>query len=292
MAITYKALSDALLEYSGDKLTSSCYILTKENEYVTKEFTLSGAKYFRISALTGRLYIKNISLCTIDNDYKPTESKYIGYRANPIKYDNELVSGLTTRTIPSKVEIENGKYVVKEVKSYTYYDRNDAIDYIIDHGRDETYFKMVLTDPLDVANYYILYNDFPVNYMDMSDAKIALSEGYIAEIRCISTYSRTNGYVRSIPIRYDNGPIIYYELDINLGTYTITNRGSGRLVVFTNGFDSDGYDYSPVIVYTDDHYATFTEYNNLGTFLERFNAEQKATPYDWCKVETITNLLN
>ena len=42
-----------------------------------------------------------------------------------------------------------------------------------------------------------------------------------------------------------------------------------------------------VIVYTDDHYATFQEYNNYGSFGTRFNAERSVTSYKWSKPTTL-----
>ena len=75
---------------------------------------------------------------------------------------------------------------------------------------------------------------------------------------------------------------------MKLDNYSPNSRSVGRLVVFTNGFDSDGYSNSPVIVYTDDHYATFKEYNNAGEFLERFNAEINPTSYYWNNIKTLS----
>ena len=73
---------------------------------------------------------------------------------------------------------------------------------------------------------------------------------------------------------------MYHELDLDIdGSYSKDNRGSGRLVVWYYGFTSEGYDGSPVSVFTNDHYATFQEYMNDGTFGTKFNAEMVVTNY-------------
>lgn len=70
-----------------------------------------------------------------------------------------------------------------------------------------------------------------------------------------------------VPYNYGSN-FIYYECDIDLdGTYNKSNRGVCKVVVWFNGFSADGYDESPVAVYTDDHYATFQEYDHLENVL-------------------------
>ena len=83
-------------------------------------------------------------------------------------------------------------------------------------------------------------------------------------------------------VPYNSNGLVYYEFDIALdSSYRTNSRGVGRVVMFLNGFSATGYDSSPVAVYTDDHYATFQEFNNLGQFLPRFNAESRITNLSW-----------
>ena len=63
-------------------------------------------------------------------------------------------------------------------------------------------------------------------------------------------------------------------------------RGVGRVVAWENGWDSEGYDDSPVCVYTDDHYATFQEYMNTGAFGRRFDAERSLVFVRWTPPKT------
>ena len=53
----------------------------------------------------------------------------------------------------------------------------------------------------------------------------------------------------------------------------------GRVVIWEYGFScyTDGTSIAPVCVYTDDHYATFQEYNCMGGFAHRFNGERTVT---------------
>ncbi len=290
LKITYKSIESAKLYYSLDKSYNHSYELDKTTGYITKEFNLSKASYFKIDAGKSMLYIKSIELSVDENDYNETTLSYTGFRVNPKEYDmNNLVSGVTKRSIDI-LEYKDNNYFVKDTLEYIYYDRDDAY-YILssDNVDDDLYSKMVLTNPVDVANYYLLFNDFPVNYYDKSDATELYYDDFIKDdLRCVSEYSRTDGYVKSVPMNYNNGAIKYYELDIKLEDgYEPTNRGVGRIVIFTNGFKGNGYDDSPVIVYTDDHYITFNEYNNAGSFINRFNAQGVPTPYSWTNINTI-----
>ncbi len=61
------------------------------------------------------------------------------------------------------------------------------------------------------------------------------------------------------------------DIDVN-GAYTLSNRQVGRVVAREYGFSC--YNDGPVCVYTDDHYATFQEYNCMGGFAHRFNSER------------------
>lgn len=292
IAINYKSANDAIIYYSKDLSFENSYVIPANSSYKELVFGLDGANYYRLEAFESDLLIK-----TIKFDYAETKTpisndfSYDGIRINPQSYNNSsLVSGVTKRSIPTKIEYDGSNYVVTETKEYTYYDREEGLEYITTHGKDDNYYKMVLTDPVDVANYYLLFEDFPINYMDKSDANFYYYdfEFFAPDIRCVSQYSRTNGYVTAIPLNMNNGSIVYYELDLKLDeSYSPSSRGVGRLVVFTNGFVGEGYDTSPVIVYTDDHYATFNEFNNYGSFIKRFNAERNPTPYDWCNITTI-----
>ena len=107
--------------------------------------------------------------------------------------------------------------------------------------------------------------------------------------RCVSNYSRTDGYARSVPYQTgSNGKPLYYECDIALSSsYSSSNRGTGRLVVWVYGFNETNYDDSIVAVYTDDHYASFSEYLNNGTWGDYFNAEFNRVPYDYKAAKTL-----
>lgn len=62
------------------------------------------------------------------------------------------------------------------------------------------------------------------------------------------------------------------RIDVN-GAYSLNNRQVGRVVVWEYGFSCYGNN-NPVCIYTDDHYATFQEYDCMGGFAHRFNSER------------------
>ena len=88
----------------------------------------------------------------------------------------------------------------------------------------------------------------------------------------------------SLALDGDTHRPLYHELDISLEEkYANDNRGVGRLVYLQTGFDADNYGHGQDVVclYTDDHYATFAEYDNLGGFLPRFAAECRVVNEVW-----------
>ncbi|MCH4228684.1 MAG: hypothetical protein LKF75_03165, partial [Bacilli bacterium] len=72
------------------------------------------------------------------------------------------------------------------------------------------------------------------------------------------------------------------------GTYSTSSRGVGRVVVFTGGLDATGYDSSYCAVFTDDHYFSFQECNNLGGWNPRFDAEGYITNTEWGNATTLS----
>ena len=102
----------------------------------------------------------------------------------------------------------------------------------------------------------------------------------------VSRYSSRGGYARSVPW---SGSGYYYELDVDVdGKYQTSNRGTGRIVAWESGFDATGYDNSPVCLYTDDHYNTWLEYLNNGTWSYRFNGEGIVEGISHSSAQTVT----
>ena len=145
-----------------------------------------------------------------------------------------------------------------------------------------------MTSPMDVANYYSIFREFPANYVTSGN----YSEAYDIfgnNTRCVSTYTKTNGYATKVPY-YGSTPR-YHEFDIALDdTYSSSNRSVGRVVAFETGLSPVNYGNGSHIVcyFTDDHYATFQEYNNLGEFLPRFSVERTIAGRVWGEPITIT----
>ena len=190
------------------------------------------------------------------------------YRIEPVVYSGTLVDGVSSVVVPTSISKEGTTYTVTATKTLTYY----STDYVLEHPSVAS--EATITDPALVAAYYIAFKAAPANYRTKTEWQNASSSDIevfgSSNIRCVSEYSWTDGYAQSVPWR-DNptksgqAPL-YHELDVKLPGqyYSITSRGKGRVVAWDYGFECYG-NYATA-TFTDDHYATFYEYLNYGSF--------------------------
>ena len=205
-------------------------------------------------------------------------------RINPYTFTGTKVAGQTKVTVPMEVEYDSATntYIVTEEKTYTYY----TFNYVKNHPECKDDATQIA--PIDVANYFTIFGTWPANY---AEAKGSISTNTIystfgKNTRQVSIYNGTYGYANSVPW---NGTGYYYELDIDLdGRYSTGSRGSGRVVAWKSGFNATGYDNSPVCLYTDDHYNTWLEYYNNGTWSNRYNGEGNVTGVSFLAPTTVT----
>lgn len=257
----------------------------------TKNITISENtyNYFRIETGSYDLYISNISLT-----YKEESTSYTSYvansgsslyRFNPVHYDGTLEAGSSQVTVPVDVTYnEDGTYVVNKTKTLTYY----TYSYV--QSNTSCANEAALTDPFEICAYFNAFGVWPANYVLKNNYSKAYSI-FGNKTRCYSSYTRTDGYATSVPYRNKTGNNYpqYYELDIALlESYSSSSRGVGRIVAWQYGFNSNGYDTNPVCVYTDDHYFSFQEYLNNGTFSKRFNVTGNCTPSTYSPATTLT----
>ena len=259
----------------GKNLTCAYgYELTYSESDITLSFNIPESKYFRIETNGANLIIKSIKLGiaqgnVVDDGYGYYTKQE--YRINPIKFSGELQSGVSYVDVPTSISVNKNSstYIVNETKRLTYYD----YDYVTSNNLEPS--EVSIIDPLEVALYYAAFNKAPVNYNESGSSNHSYFGDYARRIS--SEYSRTDGYVNALSgITPTDG---YIELDIGVnGNYSISRggRGVGRIVVFYSGSSSSGYDNSPLLVYTDDHYATFREF--LGyDFSLPFDAQNQRT---------------
>lgn len=290
--ITYKTISASkkpILRFGKNYLLQDFLEMEIENQSnATYTYNVYDCNFFKIETNKANMEISKIVIkytgikTTFDNKY--LSSGLNTNRLNPVSY-SDVYDGLTVR-VPTKVNYNESTYTILEEKEYTYY----SYDYI--SSNTSLADKAAYTDPLDVAIYFNTFKTYPANYVSKRDYRNAYSI-FKSNTRCVSNYDRTDGYATNIPYvknKYTGTPI-YYECDIALDdSYSSSNRGSARLVVWLDGFNQQyatNYNDSPVSLYTDDHYSTFSEYLNDGTFGRFFNAEQNSTSFVWGCANTI-----
>ncbi len=255
--------------------------------YSTSENTITfdiadGANFIKIESGNTKLELKEFTVNYTNlgsSSYTPISAYTNNYRINHNKYTGTLVAGSTSVTVPVSVSYSGSGYTVLQSKTYTYY----TLDYVESHP--SVVSDAAMTDPVDVANYFSIFGEIPANYGGSSSGMNSLSNVksvFGSDTRKVSYYSRTDGYATAIPnVNASQG---YYEFDIDIdGNYTTSSRGAGRVVAWIKGIDNSSYgngDYR-VCHFTDDHYATFQEFNNLGQFLPKFDAEREITSKKW-----------
>lgn len=276
--------------YYGETSYDDGYLsLDYSTSYKTVEFNLSSTdiNYFKITCGDTSLTINSVDIYYSGNNTSHG-SNFITVGANdgqsrltPTEFTgDEYIDGVSYVDVPTN-------FSGTSTKRYTYY----SYDYINEH--QELKSVAALTDPVDVCNYFLAFGCAPANYGVNGDtyafkdgkylpSKTEAKDLFDDDARCVSTmYTRTNGYANAVP--YFGSPK-YYEFDIDTnGLYSVTDRQVGRVVIWTTGFTGSDYGNGSQVVcdYTDDHYATFAEYNNYGAFLPRFNAERKISGSIW-----------
>lgn len=284
LSITYQSTKGLKVYYSLDRSYNNYFIAGSADSMFDLTIKLDYAGFFKVETLGEDVVIESFTL-KYNSSVENNNDSYLSYSDTRIdqpytNFDN-IKSGETRKIADSITVNSDNTYTINSYKSYTYYTLDDII------ANPTLASSCTYTDPVDVANYYTLFNAFPLNYGSQSDSKY-LSKYFKEDTRCFFQYFRTDGYARCVPYYASGLNPVYYELDFNEdGTYTTSNRGKGRLVIWTEGFRDVEYMGQSVIVYTDDHYATFQEYNNYGSFGTRFNAERSVTSYKWSKPTTL-----
>ncbi len=111
-----------------------------------------------------------------------------------------------------------------------------------------------------VALYYQAFRQVPPNYVtdkNLSDEDLRYVSTYT-----YGSYSGSNSYTESLG-EFNNSRGVYLELDIKLLSYSLKNRGKGRVVIVVDGIKD--YGNEPVCYYTNDHYQNFWEFYNYAS---------------------------
>lgn len=293
ISITYRTESASgnkpILSYGPNPLCESEVELNLSTDAVTYTKQVSDVDYFKIETNENILYIHSIEI-DYANEGPAASFDYLSagndqFRINPLTSSGTLYEGKSV-TVPTSVSHDGTYYTVQSTKTYTYY----SYSYISSYPGLAS--SAAYTDPIDVAAFFAIFETYPPNYVFKSSYSSAYSI-FGNAARCVSVYSQTDGYATTVPFEADSfGSPLYYECDIALTSdYSSDIRGVGRVVCWVYGFDplkgAVNYDDSPTAVYTDDHYATFQEYLNIGAFGPRFNAEMSRTGRVWGSATTL-----
>lgn len=272
ITVTYKSTKSAFVCYGNNTDKTQSYTLPKtDGKYSTVRIETSDTNFFSVDTGESTVYLQKIVIEYSKDFVKQEElTRVKNYRINPVVFSGNLVPGSTV-TVPFGIEVTPNGYEVITYKTYTYHTMDEVI------SNPSLAKTASLTDPVDIAFYSIAFGTFPVNYVAREDYAEAY-EYFKENTRCFFEYGRNDGYVTSVPYRTKNNSIVYYELDIALDdSYNASSRGVGRIVFFSYGFGGNGYDLCPVVLFTDDHYSTFCEFDNYGSWLSRFDAEIRIT---------------
>ena len=294
---TYSSSQNLGYAFTGDQIIKpnirfgndpSCadyvYFLDPTANTSTCNVNLSGYQYFSVCTGTYNLRLSTINV-EYDNDTtsSPTYATTSGVgkvRINPTKYTYSLVPGESKITVPLETQYNESTntYTVTKSKELTYY----TLSYVQNHS--ECINDAAIIDPILIASYYTAFKKFPANF-ETKNNMYRVKDVFGDKARQVSTYDRTDGYVRAVPWQFQGK---YHEFDIDIDNTYSSSRGSGRVVAWDSGWSATGYDDSPVCIYTDDHYSTFIEYLNNGTWSSRFNAEGYVAGIKYSAASTVS----
>lgn len=279
ITVTYKGTGKLKLGASKDY--TSTQNLSTVTSLTTREFNVTdNMNYFQIEASGALLTIDSLSVKYDRTATAPANTKGVttNSRAAATKFSGTLVDGVSYVDIPTSAMFIGNQYVVNSTKRLTYY----SWEYVSAHASSLDLTKVAMTDPKDVAAYYIAFGAIPANYYGLKDetgsgyksaAAISTSKSEVKAIfgdatRAVQQFNRKSGYAVHVPYTSSN---YYLECDIDLdGTYG-SSRGSNRVVIWVYGWTNTNGDAAAVL--TDDHYATFREYNNLYGWNSPFDAQ-------------------
>ena len=292
--ITYKTASNSGIAPSllyGLNGFEETYDLPLSNFDKTETIAVGSANYFKIQTSQITVSIISIEVSYSNSSSSATSFTYSksgsgDYRLNPMSFSGSLYEGVSV-VVPWKITRTGNTYTINKTKTFRYY----SFSYI--YANPSLVNLASYTDPLEVAAFYTIFKTKPANYVSSSEYWDAY-DIFGDNTRCVSWYERTDGYATAIPYKAYGSKPSYYEFDIaTSSSYSSNNRGVGRVVAWEYGFDplkgATGYDSSPVSIYTDDHYFTFQEYMNDGTFGQRFNGTNKYTSYIWGVSTTLSS---
>ncbi|MCB9498166.1 MAG: Ig domain-containing protein [Erysipelotrichaceae bacterium] len=287
ITVSYISTGGITINYGVTKTRGYSVTLaaTGTSSWTTTTISCSVAScYYSVETNGQNAYINSITVgynSSLTTNTTTTENS--DYRIAPTVYSGTLTDGVSSVSVPNDITITGNTYTVNSYKTYTYY----SFDYVSSHSGSLTLSSIAMIDPVDIANYYIAFHAIPANF---GGSSISEDCGTLTEVnslfgstyaRKISQYSLTTGYATAVPWNAQDGGStpVYYEFDIALlSSYTTSNRGVGRVVMWVYGWSCYS-DNEPVAVYTDDHYATFGEYLNYGTFGTRFDSQTSSDGY-------------
>lgn len=301
LEITYEGVG--VVKYGNHKNSLSSTALSSSSSKTTVTVDTNSSFYWYVEATTGTLDIYSI-VAKYDHS-KPVTGMYTPADRQDVRipattYSGALVDGVSYVNVPNDITISGTNYTVNSYKKLTYY----SFDYVQEHSDSLDLDAIALTDPSDVAAYYIAFGCAPVNYYALNsvsavDSKLGSdSEVYNLfgeDARCVSQYNRTDGYAVGIP--YNGSKPVYLEFDFASNSSYSANpdsksRDVSRVVIWTGGWN--GYETAPVATMTDDHYVTFREFNNAYGWNEPFdsiengNYTSSRTGYNYGSTTTLT----
>lgn len=302
LEITYKSSGQVKISYGDDFNYENVVMLDASSSFKNEIIYMKeGATFIKIETQDYDVYLDKIVYYQ-DTSYKTYDTSY-GPRPNNDRlaiepYQGSLTEGLEVEVPMTYTKVDDTHYTVTSTKTYTYY----SFSYVQELYNNDPYnfdpAKYAIVDPVDVANYYAIFQEIPANYgaYNTVNVKSCGSKSAVNNIfgttyaRCVSQYNKNSGYATSVPVNTSADGFYYFEIDIaSYGGYATSSRDVGRVVTWINGFDkaySDGY---PTSVLTLDHYTTFQEYLGCGRWGDSFDVNNSDGLYHRVNNKYISN---
>ncbi|MDD3069407.1 MAG: Ig-like domain-containing protein, partial [Bacilli bacterium] len=164
LTISYISEGGLVVRYGDtrERGYSQTIVPSNSNNWTTTTLFLGVTScFFSIETNHDFVYLDSIKI-GYNSSLTPNDDalENVDTRIAPTVYSGTLIDGISSISVPDDITISGDTYTINSYRSYTYY----SYTYVNLHKNELDLSSIAMTDPVDVANYYIAFHAIPANY--------------------------------------------------------------------------------------------------------------------------------